>query len=154
LAPLTCGPRGSCPSSSCCGCGSPTPIAAAGIRRRSVGRPRRARARARRIREQRSRSCRNALFFWPSAPSGRGGSYVAQAVRLTGDVLEKNASSEVLVEVEETVLWGLCDFSFTSPCCLKMSRWKRISMMVNHLAMGAQSLPRRVLFMKLKWLTV
>lgn len=68
-------------------------------------------------------------------------------------MLEEDAPSEVLVEMEKPVFGGLHEMEVTNPCCLKISRWNRISRMVNHLAMGAQSLPSSVLFMKLKWLT-
>lgn len=79
---------------------------------------------------------------------------MAKVLRFSGDVFEEDAPSEVLVEMKKPVFGGLHEMEITNPCCLKISRWNRISRMVNHLAIGAQSLPKSVLFMKLKWLTV
>lgn len=78
---------------------------------------------------------------------------MSKALRFSGDVFEEDAPSEVLVEMKQPIFGGLHEMSVTKPCCLKISRWNRISRMVNHLAIGAQSLPKSVLFMKLKWLT-
>lgn len=78
---------------------------------------------------------------------------MAKVLRFSGDVFEEDAPSEMLVEMKKPVFGGLHEMEVTKPCCLKISRWNRISRMVNHLAIGAQSLPKSVLFMKLKWLT-
>ena len=72
---------------------------------------------------------------------------MGKCVRFSGDVFEEDVSPEGLIEVEETIFGGLGEVIITSPCCLKVSIWKRISSMLNHLAMGAHSLPQRVLFM-------
>ena len=61
-------------------------------------------------------------------------------------MFEEDVSAEVTIKVEETIFGCLGEVIITSPCCLKVSIWKRISRMLNHLTMGAHSLPHRVYF--------
>lgn len=68
-------------------------------------------------------------------------------------MFEEDATSEMLVDMEETVLGSLYVLWVTNPCWRMVSTWKRISKILNHLAMGAMMRPKRVLVMKRWWLT-
>ena len=68
-------------------------------------------------------------------------------------MLEEYVSSEVLVEVQESILWCLFFNRNTSPCCWNRSMWNRIYNLVNQLAIGAMILPKMVLCMKTQWFT-
>ena len=70
-------------------------------------------------------------------------------LRFTGDMFEQNITPEVLIKVEESILGSLHEFEVTNPCCWKVSIWKRISIWLNHFAMGAMILPKSVYFKKL-----
>lgn len=98
--------------------------------------------------EPRSRAARSRFYtifisFWILESSGKGGDFVNDLIPFSAHMLEKDVPSKIFVEMKKPVFRSLYFNDYlTSPCCLKISIWYFISILLNHLINGPKILPK------------